>query len=281
MKRADMAVINDMVRRYAESGLTVAEASANLGLHIYTVSRYARLLGVKFVHGSKKTTPDARAVAMRDAYLAGRTLEQIGAEYSISRERVRQIITKHFGRLSAEGGISVQGRQTRAQRIAALEQASLRKWGCTRKQYKVLLGMGRKLMLAGVNRARTPIGAYCMQRQNAERRKIEWKMTLWEWWTIWQKSGKWSRRGRERGRFVMCRKGDTGPYSADNVFIALACENISEATRQDDLPIGVYRRAKRFGAKTIVRGRPVNLGTFDTPEEAHIAYLRALHLEAA
>lgn len=42
---------------------------------------------------------------------------------------------------------------------------------------------------------------------------------VWEWWTIWQMSGRWEERGRGHG-YMMCRKGDVGPYALGNVVIA-------------------------------------------------------------
>lgn len=276
-----MKVPLDMLRAYAAAGLTVAEAAANLGLAIHQVRYYARKHGIRFRHGSKKIAPDARAEAMRDAYLAGRTLTDIGEEFGVTRERVRQIITKYFGRLAQEGGGALRARLAKEKRLAVLDAEARSRWGCTRQQYGVLRRMGEKLMARGVSRERTPIGAFARQRCTAKTRSISWEMTLWEWWTIWQRSGKWSRRGRERGQFVMCRFGDTGPYSANNVFIALNCENISAATRKDDLPVGVQRAGTRYEAGTVIRGKYTVLGRFDTPQDAHIAYLRSLRLEAA
>lgn len=41
------------------------------------------------------------------------------------------------------------------------------------------------------------------------------------------------------------------------------------------LPKGVMRHRKRFAAKMKVRGQNLHLGTYDTPEEADLAYRRA------
>lgn len=282
MKRP--AGFDDMLRSYAESGITLKDAAANLGVAYARAHYRARQLGLAFQRSGKKSVPDARALAMRDAYLSGRTLDDIGQGYGVTRERVRQIITKYFGRLAKQGGQHLTARIAREKRLAALDAEALAKWGCTRQQLAVLRRMGRRLMASGVYRDRTPTGAFCRQRQNADDRGISWELSLWDWWTIWQKSGKWSRRGRARGQFVMCRKGDTGPYSKDNVFIDLACRNVSSAVRKNDLPVGVkeagggkYEARTRFNNADV----PTLLGRFDTPQEAHIAYLRALHREAA
>ena len=64
-----------------------------------------------------------------------------------------------------------------------------------------------------------------VQRTHARIRGIEWKLTFDEWLDIWQSSGKLHLRGRTQGQYVMCRKGDTGPYSIDNVLIDLQANN--------------------------------------------------------
>lgn len=260
---------DELIRRYAEAGLSMKEAAANIGQRYGTIYVRAKALGIEFKRGGVKRVPTARAVVMRDAYLAGRTLQDIAEEHGVTRERVRQIITKYFGRLRTEGGMSAQARVRRAQRLAARNTTSMKKWGCSYQQYKVLRDM------------RGPTRAFAQQRRNANERGIEWQLTLWEWWTIWQKSGKWTRRGRARGNFVMCRNNDVGPYRADNVFIALACENISTAVRKNSLPLGVYEHSQGYEARTNVGNKVVSLGVFGTPQEAHFAYLRSLHLEAA
>lgn len=49
-------------------------------------------------------------------------------------------------------------------------------------------------------------------------------------------------------------------------------------TSRRDLPTGAYRRGRRFIAMRWVRGKLHYLGYYDTPEEAHAAYLAAAHL---
>lgn len=73
------------------------------------------------------------------------------------------------------------------------------------------------------------IRAYNEQRRNAEMRGVGWEMTIYEWWGVWEKSGKWSQRGRAKGQYVMARAGDEGPYKLGNVRIATTGENMREA----------------------------------------------------
>lgn len=63
----------------------------------------------------------------------------------------------------------------------------------------------------------TPKGIFSVQKRKAKQRRIEWCLSFDEWWDLWQQSGKWDLRGTDG--YVMCRTGDTGPYSIDNVRI--------------------------------------------------------------
>jgi hypothetical protein len=71
--------------------------------------------------------------------------------------------------------------------------------------------------------------AFSDQKRESKRRGIEWKLTLWEWWTIWQESGKWELRGRCKGNYVMCRIEDLGPYARANVYIATGSHNLKSS----------------------------------------------------
>ena len=66
---------------------------------------------------------------------------------------------------------------------------------------------------------------FCHQKANAKARGIEWLMSFDEWWAWWQVDGRWARRGNKPDDFCMARKGDAGPYSLGNVFLATFREN--------------------------------------------------------
>jgi hypothetical protein len=75
----------------------------------------------------------------------------------------------------------------------------------------------------------SPLGRYKMHKKNAEKKGILWEFTFETWWKMWEESGKWEQRGRTgQGRYQMCRYGDVGPYSPENVRIDTQQENMKE-----------------------------------------------------
>ena len=154
-----------------------------------------------------------------EMYRAGMTLQQIGDRFGVTREAVRLVcpLTRK------DGGQYVRSQNSKRDFNARRDERTMAKHGCSWDQYKFLLAMGK-----GTTRAKRPLGAFTKQRANAYRRGIAWELKLWDWWLIWDASGKWSQRGRGDS-YVMARKGDTGPYSVDNVYITTASQNIKDS----------------------------------------------------
>lgn len=75
---------------------------------------------------------------------------------------------------------------------------------------------------------KTPMGAYIRQRSNARARGIDWEFTFETWWEVWEKSGKWEKRGKKATEYCMSRKFDWGPYSPSNVRIVTNSRNTKE-----------------------------------------------------
>lgn len=75
----------------------------------------------------------------------------------------------------------------------------------------------------------TPRGQYSVHKHNAKVREVEFSLTFEEWWGLWSKSGKWSKRGNRHGDYVMCRYGDEGPYAIGNVYIGKFERNLKDA----------------------------------------------------
>lgn len=133
----------------------------------------------------------------------------------------------------------------------------LASYGCTREQWRSIGQKARR--------------AFTHQKDHARRRGIGWELSLWEWWMIWQESGRWHERGRGEG-YVMCRKGDLGPYAVGNIYIATGIQNLFDAKKHKDLPTGVRRDGGRLKAVKTISGRKIHLGFFATVEQAGAAY---------
>lgn len=265
--RLGTALVLEKVRACAAEGLTKHEAAERLGIAYSLVARYGRMGGIKFRRAYRHLkVPDIKTTARTAVMIAlhrnGYTLQQIGDQYSLTRERVRQILTK-AGITKFDGGQQVTAAVKRQKKAAALDGRYLKKWGCSHAEWKRIGEKVRKI--------------FRQQRSNASRRNIEWQLTFPQWWTIWQQSGHWGQRGRGQG-YCMCRRGDAGPYSPDNVFIDLLAHNSSERLgKKSGLPIGVRKNKKYRGysAHRQINGKKLHLGTFPTPELAHAAYLMA------
>lgn len=153
---------------------------------------------------------------------------------------------------------------TREMLVASRNERCLREWGCSWDRYAELLDL------------KDPISKFKQQRASAGKRGIGWELSLWQWWSIWQESGKWAQRGCGQG-YVMCRNGDVGPYSVGNVFIATCRENSSnQPQKKSEFPMGVRKLGDNsFEARRKLNGKTTYLGCHRTPELAHAAYLAA------
>jgi hypothetical protein len=124
--------------------------------------------------------------------------------------------------------------------------------------------------------------AYGNQKSGAEKRGIPFLFTFEQWSEWWLTDDRWSRRGRKAGQLQMGRKGNSGPYSLDNVecatkeqkqksqlvtnpFSTLSPERRAEVAKKS----GLARRGEKHW-----RARPVvtPLGTFVTVTAAAQAH---------
>lgn len=203
----------------SEQGLSYAEAAVAAGCSYKYVAGFIVRHEIKFrteKRGPKRTGPDKRSEQMRALYVGGKTLADIGNDFGVTRERVRQILNKHYGIRAQDGGQSIAMRKKRCAINKARDARSLKLWGCDYREYRRIL-----------KHPDQPTRAYSAQRKNTHSRELEWKLSLWQWWKIWEQSGHWSDRGRGRG-YCMCRLNDIGPYSIDNVYIATNAENVQD-----------------------------------------------------
>lgn len=271
----------ELLREQAKNGFTMDEAAKNVGLSYSRVSQIARAEKLTFTKSytlseKEQERIQSRANIMAALYKDGYTLQQIAEQYGISRERVRQVISKIHGLSATDGGQHVTAEKRAAKILAKKDARVFKRCGCTYSQWLHLVELGRIMQAEGHGGDKTPTRAWTRQRWNAVKRGISFELSLWQWWKIWEASGKWDERGRGQG-YVMCRNNDEGPYAIGNVFIATAAQNSSEGTKKSDLPIGVRvnKGGQGFVATRQINGEKRRLGRFDTPEMAHAAYLMA------
>lgn len=214
--RLMVAKLTDLALR----GVSYADAAKEVDISYQCVVAYARRYGVQFQlqkRGRKvRNRKDDRGADMRQMYEDGKTLIYIGQKYGITRERVRQILTRDYGTRAKDGGKAETGRRKRREFHKRRDARCLKHWGCTYRQYRSLLKMEGN-----------PTRCWAAQRQNSAKREIVWELSLWQWWKLWEQSGHWPERGRGNG-YCMCRLNDVGPYSVDNVYIATGGDNMRD-----------------------------------------------------
>lgn len=214
----------EKLNELALQGMSYAQAAAVIDGKYHYVAGFSRRYGIPFrleqrgrkLGSGREAAINERSEEMRALYIDGQTLEQIGKKFGISRERVRQILTLHYGMRAPNGGKAVASRKARKEFNRKRDARHIKHWGCSYREYQKIL-----------KHPDLPTRAFASQRQNAKKRGIEWSLSLWQWWKIWEQSGHWAERGRGRG-YCMCRLNDCGPYSVDNVYIATGAENMRD-----------------------------------------------------
>lgn len=202
----------------ASAGKTASEIASAETVGIQSVYKWAQLAGIKLVHARAKAgraSRIARAEKMAGMYRQGITLAKIGDQFGMTRERVRQILSKN-GVQPGDGGGSLVAKARRAAGKQARETRYLVKYGLP-------LEVVQQLQKDRVTHA------FGSQRQSAKNRGVVWNLTFAQWFAVWQSSGKLHLRGRGKGKYVMSRVSDAGCYELGNVHIQLATENSKEA----------------------------------------------------
>ena len=174
-------------------------------------------------------TPD-KYQKIIEKYKNGAVLQELGTQYGVTRERIRQILRK-YNIASTEGGRDIKlflQCTTKAQlakdKLEQKEQKCQKLWGCSLEFNKI---MGKQHING------TPKNCFVRQRNKAKQRGISWELTLKQWWDIWQDSSHWHERGIGSGKYVMARECDLGPYSADNIKIITHNQNSKESRDMD------------------------------------------------
>lgn len=202
----------------AESGKSTDEIAQQLQVRPHAVYRVARTAGIPLRRSFKtKTDPEreARRAKMAEMYRQGITLAKIAAQFGMTRERVRQIISV-AGMSRGNGGARVVADARKKSLELAREAKCLAEYGLP---YAVIRQLKRDRVMV----------AYRSQKKSAAMRGIKFNLTFAQWFAVWQASGKLHLRGRGKGKYVMSRMSDDGGYELGNVHIQLATENSKEA----------------------------------------------------
>lgn len=194
-------------------------------------------------------------------YRQGATLQQIGDRYGISRERVRQVLSKRFGICGEDGGKQATRRRFEEAKSAAKDRDSLLRYGCQYSEWKSVPSSLKR--------------AYRMQKRSAAYRGIAFNLTPYEFVRLWRESGKLSQRGRGRDKFCMSRINDSGGYEVGNVQFITNAENIRlyqlERARKPKIASktpGVYLMYPGYKKPYVARYGKKHLGFFRDAQSA-------------
>ena len=150
---------------------------------------------------------------LAEEYRRGRTLEELGMEIGVSRERVRQIVTR-YGVKAGEGGASKRSSDRQQKAKEARDKRYMQKYGLPYDEYVVAREEGYQK-------------AWSEQKRNAQRRGIEWKLSLKDFIELWE--WRFHLRGKSRNALVMTRFDLNGPFEVNNVKIV----TLAESARQN------------------------------------------------
>ena len=169
---------------------------------------------------------NGRAQKMAEMYHSGKTLQETGSEFGVTRERVRQVL-RVLGVAPISGGSKSKSAIREKEKIEyRKQQRETFAQNCYRCSYDELRAIQGTLPLM---KAGSPAAVYMAKMGDAENRAIPWEFTFPQWWSVWAASGKWNMRGRGKNGYCLARNNDTGPYSITNVRIISNAENASES----------------------------------------------------
>ena len=183
------------------------------------------------VRGRPRVLPTERESSMMALFKKGKTFQDIGAIYGLTRERVRQIFKKYFNETGKTNTVrynvvTLKKVEALKERLAESKEKETdryaRIFGCTKDVVTSINGKEDRRM-----DRHTPASQYYDHKRNAIRRGISWKLSFPEWWQIWQESGKYGLRGGGK-KYGMSRYGDSGAYELGNIYICTGAQNASD-----------------------------------------------------
>lgn len=161
------------------------------------------------------------------AYLAGEAMPSIAEAYGMTRQGV-QLILKKNGYGSKDGGASIRSatriKQEAASKHEKKETYCILKWGCTLDQWQLLRSVHPDF-------EHTPIARFIQHRNNVAKKNISWSLSLWDWWSIWNESGKYHDRGRTKDSYCMVLKKNADSYEVSSVEIIKVADNLKKLSK--------------------------------------------------
>ncbi len=152
-----------------------------------------------------------RKEQMIKLYRSGKTLEQIGNQYGITKERVRQIIRNSIS--AKEGGKTVSSIKSNKEKKDKKLNAEIQKFGCSYAEKQLIPSKFR-------------VAFTC--KLKLWKATTTCSITIKEWYDLWLESGHIHQRGKGKGTYVMIRIDKTKPYQIDNMHIILLEESSRE-----------------------------------------------------
>jgi Mor family transcriptional regulator len=214
------------------AGQTPLKLAEKFTLSVHTVYRILHTSGI---HPRKDATVNIiRAEILKkendiiERFRKGASMAEIGADYQVSRERIRQILKKH--NLSAKDAprqrVLAQKKRDKHQQWLKKKNARCRSsFGCSYTDYlavksEIMAVESSKVATSGYN----PIYGFVRDKNNALKRNITWKLTLVQWWSLWKNSGQWL--AKSRSGYGMTRNDRTRGYEDGNVEIRMLGDSI-------------------------------------------------------
>lgn len=183
-------------------------------------------LSIEFIEelSRKEIWRRKRIARMLEVYRGGGTLEEVGFEWGITRQRVEQIF-RPLGVLGRGGRpiktllAAPQKREKKARQIQTSEASCLSRYGMSREALAAI----SPLRLSHV---RHPVSLFGDLRSRIKKEGVKFDLKFVDWWRAWQESGHWHERGRQG--YQMTRWDRNQGWSRDNIRIVTVSERFSD-----------------------------------------------------
>lgn len=179
-------------------------------------------------------------------FKAGKTTTELATLHGVSYQAIHRILKKH-GLSRKSGGKSAQVAARNAAETAA-SSAIQERHGCSTEQWDALRAMDEDYK-------KTPLAAYNTFKNNFQNvhPDVGFDLTLWNWWLMWEASGRWTQRMRNpEGMWVMAQVDKSLPLTKENARI---------------IPFGQLLKETRTVTKGKSNGQPVIIPTTLTVQD--------------